>query len=190
MAGASTPVQIDDLLLPEDHPLVLNAYAEIVKKQEAVKRKRKSRTPQARLKQNLKWRREHSTFCKKKGFHESSYLDEKMPSEALKQSFPGLQSLTQRQQQILALKNVSFPAQVPGSIDVSQNLARCYVAKNKLVCASPKMKNYLVHRCRLSLGLECLHMQGLHYGDKHTQLQTFSSSLLQDLGGNAFEAIQ
>ena len=196
-ASASTPVQIEDLLLPENHPLVLDAYSEIVKKQGAgkrnAKRGRKLATKQTKPKHKKprgeKWMSLHSTFSKKKGFHKS-YLDENMPTEAVKQSFPGLYSLTQRQLQILCLKKVSFPELVPGSIDLSQALDRSFVAKNHLVCASPGMKNYLVHRCRLSLGVECLHMQGLHYGDKHKELQQFSSSLLQDLGGNAFEAIQ
>ena len=49
------------------------------------------------------------------------------------------------------------------------------------------MRQYLPHRCRLSVGIECLHFQGIHYGEKHSQLREVDDKLLQDLGGNAFE---
>lgn len=191
VAGAFDPLEIDDLLLREDDALVLEAYdaarAKAAKARSAaeaqcqvapVAKRRKGRAGD--------WPGQHVKYCEE---HDIKWWEARGPPEDIKAVFPGLYDLTQRELEVISLKKIRFPERAPGSVDVSQGLSRAYVTRDKLGCASPSMKNYLLHRCRISLGLECMQFQGLHYGDKHPELRSFSGALLQDIGGNAFEAL-
>ena len=186
MAGASEAVELDDLLLDETDPCILKLYQAY----RSNSSDRESTGPPAcKMSKDSQYayEKQHMQHCKQEGIEMTDLLA-RMPSKRVRSAFPGLLRLTQRQLEILALHGVSFPARRPGTIDVSQSYERSRVNWDKMVCASPHMQNYLLHRCRLSVGLECLHFQGIHYREQHWKLRQFPCSLLQDLGGNAFEA--
>lgn len=101
--------------------------------------------------------------------------------------WPGLQSLTPREADVLACHGVAFPDRF-GMIDLSPALARTRIRTEFAGCLTPGSRCYLMHRCRLACGLEAMHFQGLHYGHVHGRLQGFRDKALSDLAGNAFHA--
>ena len=78
----------------------------------------------------------------------------------------------------------------PRAIDLSQNISGTFLKKGGLHCQTAHMLQFLTHRCRFTVGIESMHFQTLHWGAEHQRLRTQPSRLLEDLAGNAFEAIK
>ena len=51
------------------------------------------------------------------------------------------------------------------------------------------MREYITSSCRLSIGIAAIQFQNLRYGAMRCKLRDMPQALLQDLAGNAFEAL-
>ena len=104
----------------------------------------------------------------------------------LKQLFPGLHELTDREEDLVACHGVRLPSPTPAILEVSQNLDRTTAPRSISGCIMPRWRSLLLHRCRFALGIEGFALQSIHYGSQHLALADFPNSLLSDLAGNAF----
>ena len=87
--------------------------------------------------------------------------------------------------------NISFPDQRVATVELSQNLRGCTardVKHNTAAIVTPNGQQLVLHQARCLTGYETLLLQGIHYGPEQSRLAQFSDSLLQSLGGNAFQA--
>jgi len=102
--------------------------------------------------------------------------------------FPGLYKLTDRQLECLICRGVKFPESKGRTIDLSQKITRQTLKEGGHGCVKPAMDSYFTSRCRLSIGLENMQMQGMHFKANHNKLRDMDQELLADLAGNGFEA--
>ena len=104
----------------------------------------------------------------------------------LSELFPVLKTLTRRQVEMLHLKGVTLPDPEFRIVDLSQNLGFASVTADKMPCITPDGAKFLTRRMRFLHGIEALRFMGI-YMDEGKLHETYSSSFLQDLAGNAYE---
>lgn len=133
-----------------------------------------------------RWVEEHQSFLDGEG---SSFASE--VSTELASMYPGLLELTARELDILQLNKVSFPERRKVTVELSQSIARTRVKENNTACVTPTMRRYLAHRCRIAHGIEAMNLQCIRFGggERMQTAHAFPSALLQDLAGNAFNAL-
>ena len=182
MVDAAFPLTMDQLLLPETDPLI-REYLDKCSATLDCRLDEANAKPckRARLQ---KWVDTHIQDCESRGMDWSLLTG---PSLDVMEYFPGMAVLTPREIDLLALKGVRFPHLCKATIELSQAPDRTGgLTSGTSPTATPGMRRYFAHLGRLSVGLEAMHMQGLHYGHRHAALRSFPSALLQDLAGNAF----
>ena len=170
-------MSLDSLLLAEDDTAV---------KQQREAYHRDGVRPAKALRYDVDWGRQHERYCKKHRIDWHGMGGAFDPG--LVELFPALAVLTTREAELLKLKVGQLPTQAPGTCEVTQNVERSRHKVNGSGCITPSMKLILTHRVREALGIEAMHMQGLHYGKDHSKLRAMSSPLLRNLAGNAFHA--
>lgn len=99
---------------------------------------------------------------------------------------PGLYELSARELDLLACVDIALPSNVPGTINISQNLGRTRAVSGGSACITPRTRALLTHRLRLANGVECLNLQGIHFSGRESRLHSYDSGVLTDLAGNAF----
>ena len=171
---AASPMNLDDLLLREDH-CALQAH---MQDKDVTRDAKRRRTRQE------SWPTLHHEVCRVAGIEWGTLRGASAEDFSL---WPGLRTLTPRELDILACHQVRYPDRC-GCIDLSHALDRGLIRTRHLSCVTPNMRCYLMHRCRLVCGLESLHLQGLHYGSLHKAVESFPNALLADLAGNAFHS--
>ena len=112
-------------------------------------------------------------------------------SAALTDMFPGLLDLNARELDILRLHKVGYPERQARTVELSQSILRCRAKEGTTACVVPDMRRWLSHRCRLMHGIEAMNLQCIRFGggERLHRAHTFSSQTLQDLAGNAFNAL-
>ena len=101
--------------------------------------------------------------------------------------YPVLGTLTQRQLELIHLKGIrQLPDHEFRVLDLSQNLNFAQVSSNKIPCVTPDGQKFLTQRVRFLTGVESLRLMGIYVDERKLQ-RRFSSSLVQDLAGNAYE---
>ena len=170
----STTRDLDDYLLPEDHPAIMQMKAAAATLD----------GPRAPLRRGS-WAESHARQMEEQGL---DWWVSPIPSNDILDLYPALKLLTYRQFDLLRLRGITFPDREGRSIDVSQAAARSRVrAKTLFAIVTPTSSIYLGSRCRTAHGLEDLALQNIHYGDRQCRLSEFPESLLRDLAGNAWE---
>ncbi len=90
---------------------------------------------------------------------------------------PGLYELSARELDLLACVDIALPSNVPGTINISQNLGRTRAVSGGSACITPRTRSLLTHRIRLANGVERLNLQGIHFfwaGVQTPQLRQWS----------------
>lgn len=180
IVGASEATPLEDMLLREDDPAVLQHYDRLLR---AVESKKNGQSKPAK-KDTGAWATKHFDELTRQGLQ---WWDMRGPTKVAFDLFPGLHALSPRELDVLACLGVSYPEAVNRTIDVSQTWGFSKIRTESMGCTVPSMKEYLTGRCRVSLGIESMHFQGLHYGRNHIKLRQYSDAFLQDVAGNAFE---
>ena len=180
VCGASEGVALEDLLLREDDQLVLDHYSEAL----AMADRRSTGASSSAATSN--WASSHYEECIRQG---KAWWDCHAPPKEVMDAFPGLHKLSARELDILACSKVSYPEKQARAINLAISFNRTRLTSSSVLgCTLPTMKEYITSRCRVSLGLEAMHFQNIHYAEQHRLLRGYSSKFLQDLAGNAFEA--
>jgi hypothetical protein len=172
----------EDLLLNENDAQVtayLETCREILSKKHLVTSRKTKR-------RKREWVGKHEKTCGDKG---EDWLLMTGPPLELYEAFPGLAALQDRELDLLVCRKIAFPSKVPSLTDVSQTDTRTSTKDPSIetgTAVTTKLKLYFSHLCRLNLGIEALHFQGIHYGARHYKLDFFSDAFLSNIGGNAF----
>lgn len=106
----------------------------------------------------------------------------------------GLQALTERELDVLVLSGFEVPqpfklGRRPNLLDVSQSEGRCDSRSDGVSpCIVPRCKIVHSSQARVLSGVDCMHLQGICYGEGQYDLftQLNDDVLLKDLAGNAF----
>lgn len=181
--GASDTIELNKLLLPEEHTLIKNMYADLENKQLSpysayrhfAKKKRRVAA---------EWPMKHQAIAAAQG---KDWYQMEEPTQELIRLYPGILQLSKAELSTLQIHEVKYPETQARSIDVSQSVGRASVKSNAIGCVKPKWKNYITDRCRLTTGIESFHFQGIHFGKTHHMLANYTDSFLTKLSGNAFE---
>jgi site-specific DNA-cytosine methylase len=112
-------------------------------------------------------------------------------SDELTAMYPGLLDLTARELDVLQMSKVAFPERRKVTVELSQALMRTRVKHGQTATVTPKMRRYLAHRCRFAHGVEAMNLQCIRFGGgkRLAKAHSFPPALLQDLAGNAFNAL-
>jgi site-specific DNA-cytosine methylase len=168
----------DEYLLPESHPAIatLRSEAALMPEPRASKR----------LKLNTgKWAEAQAQLMEERGLE---WWVSPVPHSSVFVEFPLLKNITYRQFDILRLHGFQFPDERGRQIDLGQSGQRAKVhEKTRSSIVTPGCSIYLGSRCRFAHGIECMHMQSIHYGSNHQHLAKYLEPLLRDLAGNAWE---
>ena len=184
---------LDDFLLEETHPEVLQMYQDIrrgaaqtQKTQQQTRRTSSSEGPRSKAMRTCLWPEAHAKQCDRLGLPLWKPLH---PSAADFSAFPGLQQLTDREVDLVRnILCMEFPDR-PGAVDISQSAGRVLnKASSESTVVTPNGRLYLRHRCRLACGVEALMLQGIHMGAAMDQVFRWPSEKLKDLAGNAFQS--
>jgi hypothetical protein len=170
----STTRDIEDYLLPEDHPVIVQMKAAgATLDGPRLPPKRKS------------WAESHARQMEERGL---DWWVSPIPGNDILDRYPALKLLTYRQFDMLRMHGMTFPDREGRSVDVSQTAARSRPrAKTLFAIITPSSSIYLGSRCRTAHGLEDLSLQNIHFGDRQCRLSEFPDNLLRDLAGNAWE---
>ena len=105
--------------------------------------------------------------------------------------YPGLMDLTARELDILKYHQISYPERRKVTVELSQTIMRSRTKEGNTACVTPGMRRYLGHRCRIALGIEAMNLQCIRLGggQRMRKAHAFPSALLQDLAGNASNAL-
>jgi len=188
---SAEPVTLDSCLLPESHPKIQSFYNEVsmIRQQQhraaLLQHTQAPSHPFKRQRTTLSWAKQHRDKCEEKGVDFAASCG---PPREIFDMFPGLYKLSARQLDALGCLGVKFPEKEMRSVDLGPQLARQHVKVGGTGCVKPTMLSYLTHKCRTALGVEAMHMQGIHYGVNHNKLLKYPDSFLTDIAGNAFEA--
>ena len=174
--GASDTIELNKLLLPEEHTLIKNMYADLENKQ---------LSPHSAFKQFVRkkrrvvaeWPMKHQAIAAAQG---NGWYQMAEPTQELIRLYPGILQLSKAELSTLQIHDVKYPETQARSIDVYQTIGR-------IGCVKPKWKNYITNRCRLTTGIESFHFQGIHFGKTHNMLANYTDSFLTKLSGDAFE---
>ncbi|CAE7670363.1 unnamed protein product [Symbiodinium sp. CCMP2592] len=175
---------LDDYLLPTDHELV---RAQIHKAID-VAEKRKTAKP-AKVYRPPKWAAQHKKAWQRMG---RDWWQATVPAQHILDEYPGLNVLTERQLDMLALMGVEYPDKRVASVEVSQGLKSgdptARVQVNRADIVTPSGMQLVIHQARCLTGYETLSLQNIRYGPDHQRLADMPDNFLRHLGGNAFEA--
>ena len=105
--------------------------------------------------------------------------------------YPGLLDLTARELDILRYHKCCYPERRKVTVELSQTIMRSRAKEGNTACITPAMRRYLAHRCRIAHGVEAMNLQCIRFGggERMRKAHAFPSALLQDLAGNAFNAL-
>ena len=145
--------------------------------------KRRKTTPRS----TTPWSESHAQICQHRGI--SEWWTSRLPAASTQETWPMLKALTARELEILDLEySVNFPEKTARLIQVGQSFGRGKARLESCNTIARTMRCYITSHCRLVRGLEALHMQGIHYGHRHSELATgrFNDIKLMSLAGNAF----
>lgn len=183
---------LDEFLLPDDHPMIQNLLGTAAVKQatraatqKAIAAKSFSSSSTSHpTRRGTAWPQKHAAHSDVSG------LDywEPWASELEASLYPGLADLTDRQQDLLRLSGVKIP-DCKKTINVGMSLGYARPKADKSTIVTPKCELWLAHRVRMMAGIESLALQGIHYGNAQSKLDIYDDSLLKDLGGNAFMSL-
>ena len=177
--GASDTIELDKLLLPEQHTLIKNLYAELENKQLSPYSSYKHFARKAR-RVDAQWPMKHQAIAAAQG---KDWYQMTHPTQELISLYPGILQLSKAELSTLAIHEVTYPETQTRSIDVSQSLGRGGMKSNAIGCVKPKWKNYITDRCRLTTGIESFHFQGIHFGKTHHMLANYTDSSWPSLVG-------
>jgi hypothetical protein len=182
--GAVVPFEVEDMLLKNEDELVKtnSDSPSSLSPTQALGRLQKRR----KLMTNGKWLNKSQESCEARG---ENWMGAEFPSLEVMQLFPGLQTLSPRNLDRLACLGVKFPERNTRTIDLSQSEGRSRLTEGSLPCTTPGMDLYVTSLCRLTVGVEAMAFQSIHFGDNHDKLRKYSNKDVADLAGNAFEAI-
>ena len=174
--GASDTIELNTLLLPEEHTLIKNMYSGLENKQLSPHSAYKNF---ARKKRRVvaQWPMKHQAIAAAQG---KDWYQMAEPTQELIRLYPGILQLSKAELSTLQIHDVKYPETQARSIDVYQTIGR-------IGCVKPKWKNYITDRCRLTTGIESFHFQGIHFGKTHHMLANYTDSFLTKLSGDAFE---
>ena len=169
-------VGLDDCLLPEDHPVLLQSYDRLAKSRPA-KRPRLGG-----------WPAKHAEYCEKAGIE---WNQASLITPVVEGCFPGLLELTARECDLLSVKRVPVPTSRNQTFDLRPSLGRnSPILDGRVGCQKTQARVYLTKYCRLMRGVESLHTQGIHYhGGRHAKVLSYPNDFVQHLAGNAFNAM-
>jgi hypothetical protein len=188
---------IDDFLLSEHHPSIVESIRETAAKFDVTEARRiaglmhvsgpgaassGSSSPSKRQRSE-KWPEKHACLFESLGMDWSAPT---FPNVETLEQFPGLKGLRERNFELLSMNKFTFPDK-KRTINLSQAHDRAR-SRDGAQIVTPRTLLYLGHRCRTLHVLEGMALQGLHFGPRHRLLQTFPNKLLLDLSGNAFMA--
>ena len=184
---------LDDILLPEDHALIVGRSRHL----EAELHARLGEVGEASLimghsrgehrpktthqKDSEKWPMRHDDV-----FGTDSDGPRVLPFAL----FPGLLEATPREADLLRRLRFAYPESGPRTADTSQSAGLCKVHTKELATITPGGHFYLPHRRRYLHGVEALLAQGIHFGERQALAESMPASLLADLAGNAFHTGQ
>ena len=179
---------IEDYLLPEHHPAIINMLHEARRLEvpKALKRQKVRDSSSAGAKA-LSWPEQNTILFESKGL---DWWVSSVPPADTMEAWPGLKVLTYRQFDIIRLSGIdSFPDPEARQVDVSQGGTRARATSKQASCivtfGGPII--YLGSRCRLIHAFKEMHTQGIHFGKKELELREVGSSLVRSLAGNAWE---
>ena len=181
--GASDTIELNTLLLPEEHHIIKNLYTELENKKVSPHSAFRTWIRKTRRRVST-WPMKHAEIAAAQG-KDWTQLEE--PTQELIMLYPGILQLSSAEISLLQLHDVKYPETESRSIDVSQSAGRGHMKTNAISCVKPKWKNWVTDRCRLTTGVESFHLQGIHFGNEHHKLNTYPDSFLTELSGNAFE---
>ena len=187
--------EIDDFLLPEQHPSVQQEIARArdvaQKRQDKLIASASGQQPPKKARTTPpKWAERHTKALINNGVEE--WWTSSLPSAEILTKFPGLHALTERQADLCRVRNIRLPDRRRCIVDLSQNLRSASnvrgVANNFSDIMTPGSDFLITHRGRMATGHETLLLQGLQYDKDHARVLDMPSDLLQSLAGNAFNA--
>lgn len=171
---------IDEYLLPDDHGLILYQMAKAAHNKPAWDLER------ARGRKESAWPEVHARLMERRGLN---WWESSVPALDVVQWFRGFRQLTMQQLELLHMHNFGFPDSDRRQLDVHLSGDVCKPG-SPISCpiVTPAAAMLMGSRCRVALPQEHMHMQSIHFGDKHALLAAFSDKALMDLAGNAWEA--
>ena len=212
-AGAKEPVSAQDAILEENHVVVQQYKMELERKDRRQEQQPKSTAKAKRAKAKAKAAHVKTlltTKGKKKEWAETGHIEyyvrhgidgwweKSTPSEATLRSHPSLRALLPRELDILRVaykfKVELGPEAVQRFIQVQGSIGRTQKNTQQMMTISRNMRCFDTSRLRLLLGVEGLHFQGMHFGERHKKLTPtdatassncgFSNHCLMGLAGN------
>ena len=182
-------IPLDEFLLPEGHA-ILQSYLGSLDSEEGPRKKKPKKAAAPPL-----WPAKHATWDKKS--ETEWWQASPFREEGAVMRHPGLRAMCPGQLDMLERLNLKLPEDDPSTVDVNMSLGRAReLIKNGSACLPEKSLVYLAHKARLAHGVEHLMMMGALVDDMFGPqgddivkvLMEFSSSLLKNLAGNAFDA--
>ena len=178
---------LDDMLLADDHPCILQRYRAAAVRQAAVAEPCQVTSLGGRPK-----RARGSSDGK--GVATASSTSSAAESQALLSSeadltllYPGLLELSERQAGVLRHHFRGLPSSTPMALDLNMSQGWCRPARGRLGCITTGSSWFFTHRCRFLVPLEAFRLMGIHFEEHEAMLQGFCDRLLWDLAGNAFD---
>ena len=188
--------RLEDFLLPENHPELLHWHrctsARAEKKRTGKGSKGKGTLPA--------WPEKHARFVEKakgkgRGKVSGPWWQPVQPCDGIMETFPGLRRLTDRHLSTLAAHGIDVRSEEAlarrsnRTMELSQEVDRTQLSPpGQAGIVLPAGELFLESRVRLAHGHEGMLLQGLHFGESHDMLGTFSSGELMTLAGNAFNS--
>ncbi len=111
------------------------------------------------------------------------------PPPATFDLYPGLWGLCDREWANLSMTGMSFPEFPCRCSEISVMPGRfAKPMDGKVQCSTTRSRRYLSHRCRVTVPLEDMYLQGIYHSDneKLRRLVSENPTLYHDLAGNAF----
>lgn len=183
LVGMSS-VDIDDVILPEAHPLVQRYMRQLMEEPAAHSSSSRSDEHVGKRLKGSSWAAAHAAKFASAGLDWTQATPFKDPD--LRQLFPGVRALTDRQIDVLQASGVSLPDAQRRVVDVSMSIDWASSTVGRAGCFSSGSQLWLGHRGRLSLGVEALRMMNIRFSNEKL-LESFPDALLRDLAGNAFD---
>ena len=170
-------MSLDDALLPEDHPFVLEA--DDVAGASSSMRSPPSTVSLTKTKGMRKWVDKARQREKKQTRHLPAHTHWRPELECV---YPAYKKLPERCRQLLDGMDVRFPEVVATIVRLDQSEAGKGV--DQIPCITPSGMFWAAHQCRLLQGYELMRLQGFVLAD--SDLDKWPSRFLQDLAGNSF----